>query len=475
MRASKTLTLLGTLLTFLACASAAEKTPTYAKADLNAASKLRERALVDESAYQLISSLTTEVGTRPAGSMGDKAAVTWALREMQRLGFANVRSMQVTVPHWVRGEAEFAVVSPWPQSMPTLALGGSVGTPAEGIEAETVMVKDLETLKALPAGAVKDRIVFFSNRMERTRDGSGYGRAVTIRVAGPSAAATLGALGVVIRSIGTSDDRIAHTGALRYSADAPRIPALAISNPDADVLVRQFESGKPVRVRIRSSSRDLAPATSANVIGEIPGTDRGSEIVILGAHLDSWDPGVGAIDDGAGVAIMMAVAKLINELDQKPRRTIRVVLFANEEFGTSGSTAYVDLLRSEADRHVLGFEADFGAGPVWRLSSRVNPAQLPAVDQIFRALGPLKLVRGDNEARGGADLDGLGKLGMPILEPGLDGTSYFDVHHTVNDTLAKVDPASLRQAVAAFATAVWLGAQYPGNWQRVEVSSPPRR
>jgi carboxypeptidase Q len=475
MRTSKSLTLLGTLLTFLACASAAEKTPSYSKADLNTAGKLRERALVDESAYQLISSLITEVGTRPAGSAGDKAAVSWGLREMQRLGFANVRSMQVTVPHWVRGEAELAVVSPWPQSMPTLALGGSVGTPAEGIEAEAVMVKDLEALKALPAGAVKDRIVFFSNRMERTRDGSGYGRAVTIRVAGPSAAAALGALGVVIRSIGTSDERIAHTGALRYSADAPRIPALAISNPDADVLVRQFGSGKSVRVRILSSSRDLAPATSANVIGEIPGTDRGSEIVILGAHLDSWDPGVGAIDDGAGVAIMMTVAKLINELGQKPRRTIRVVLFANEEFGTSGSTAYVDLLRGEADRHVLGFEADFGAGPVWRLSSRVNPAQLPAVDQIFRALGPLKLVRGDNEARGGADLDGLGKLGMPILEPGLDGTSYFDVHHTVNDTLAKVDPASLRQAVAAFTTAVWLGAQYPGNWERVEVPNPPRR
>src|SRR5688572_21167388 len=166
MRTSKTLTSLGTLFTFLACASAADKTPSYGKADLNAASKLRERALVDESAYQLISSLTTEVGTRPAGSTGDKAAVSWALREMQRLGFANVRSMQVTVPHWVRGEAEFAVVSPWPQSMPTLALGGSVGTPAEGIEAEAIMVKDLDALKALPTGAVKDRIVFFSNRME---------------------------------------------------------------------------------------------------------------------------------------------------------------------------------------------------------------------------------------------------------------------------------------------------------------------
>jgi Zn-dependent M28 family amino/carboxypeptidase len=230
-----------------------------------------------------------------------------------------------------------------------------------------------------------------------------------------------------------------------------------------------------VRLSIKSSSRDLPQVRSANVVGEIPGTDLANEIVILGAHLDSWDPGVGALDDGAGVAIMIGVAKLINELDVKPRRTIRVVLFANEEFGTSGSLAYVAANEADVARHVLGFEADFGAGPVWRLSSRVNPAQLPAVDQIFRALAPLKLARGNNEARGGADLEGLSKLGMPILEPGLDGTGYFDVHHTANDTLAQVDPKALRQSVAAFATSVWLGAQYPGTWERVTAEKPPRR
>ena len=319
--------------------------------------------------------------------------------------------------------------------------------------------------------------MFFSNRMERTRDGSGYGKAVAVRAAGPSAASAAGAVGVVIRSISTSDARFPHTGAIRYTTTAPRIPALAISNPDADALVRQFESGKPVRLRIRSSSRDLPQARSANVVGEIPGTDLADEIVILGAHLDSWDPGVGALDDGAGVAIMMGVAKLINELDVKPRRTIRVVLFANEEFGTSGSLAYVAANEANVSRHVLGFEADFGAGPVWRLSSRVNPAQLPAVDQIFRALAPLKLVRGDNEARGGADLEGLSKLGMPILEPGLDGTDYFDVHHTANDTLAQVDPKALRQSLAAFATAVWLGRpvlRYVGSRGGGKASAPLR-
>jgi hypothetical protein len=311
--------------------------------------------------------------------------------------------------------------------------------------------------------------------MERTRDGSGYAKAVAVRAQGPAEAGARGALGVVIRSISTSDDRFPHTGRTVYKPDAPRIPALAVSNPDADALERLFAAGKTVRLRLKSNSRDLADERSANVIGEIPGTDPAGEIVILGAHLDSWDPGVGAIDDGAGVAIMMGAAKLIGDLPVKPRRTIRVVLFANEEFGTSGSKTYVEKLGNELDRHVLGFEADFGAGPVWRLTSRVNPAQLPAVDQIFRALAPLKLVRGDNEARGGADLDGLAKLGMPLLSPDLDGMKYFDVHHSANDTLLMVDPQALRQSTAAFAVSVWLGAQYAGSWERVTTTKPPRR
>ena len=463
------------LLLFCANATAADKPAAFTRADLAAANTLRERALADGTAYQLVSSLTNEVGSRLAGSPGDKAAVAWGVREMKRLGFANVRTAEAVVPRWVRGDAEFEVLAPWPQSMPSLALGGSIGTAAEGITADAIRVKDLAALAALPAGAVKDKIVYFDNRMERTRDGTGYGKAVAVRASGPSEAAALGALGVVIRSISTSDQRFPHTGAMRYTINSPRIPALAISNPDADALSRQFDTGQPVRLRIKSSSRDLPQVRSANVIGEIPGTDLAQEIVILGAHLDSWDPGVGALDNGAGVAIMMGVAKAIGELDVKPRRTIRVVLFANEEFGLSGSLAYLAANEAELERHVLGFEADFGAGPVWRLSSRVNPAQLPVVDQIYRALAPLKLERGGNEARGGADLDGLGKLGMPILEPNLDGTKYFDIHHTANDTLAQVDPKALQQSVAAYGVSVWLGAQYSGSWERVATPKPPRR
>lgn len=474
MRTFKSL-LISTLLASLAPAFGADKSQAFTRADLSAANTLRERALTDATGWQLVESLTTEVGARFAGSAGDAAAVAWAEREMRRLGFSNVRTMDVVVPRWVRGDAELAVLSPSPQLMPTLALGGSIGTGESGLEAEAVMVKDIAALAALPEGAVKGRIVFFANRMERTRDGTGYARAVAVRAQGPAEAGARGAVGVVIRSISTSDDRLPHTGRTVYKPEVPRIPALAISNPDADALERLFAAGKPVKLRLKSSSRELPDARSANVIGEIPGTDRAKEIVILGAHLDSWDPGVGAIDDGAGVAIMMSVARLIRDLPAKPRRTIRVVLFANEEFGTSGSKAYVAGLAEELDRHVLGFEADFGAGPVWRLTSRVNPAQLPAVDQIFRALAPMRLTRGDNEARGGADLDGLAKLGMPLLSPDLDGMKYFDVHHSANDTLSMVDPQALRQSTAAFAVSVWLAAQYGGDWERVTTAKPPRR
>jgi carboxypeptidase Q len=463
------------LLTSFTAVSGANKPQSFTSADLAATTTLRERALADATPYRLVQSLTTEVGPRLAGSPGDKAAVAWGMREMQRLGFSNVHTVDAVVPHWVRGEAEFAVIAPFPQSMPTLALGGSIGTGSEGVEADAVIVRDLDALAALPAGAVKDKIVFFSNRMERTRDGSGYAKAVAVRANAPSAAAALGAIGVVIRSISTSDLRFPHTGATRYSASAPRIPGFAISNPDADALVRQFESGKPVRLFMRSSARELPQAQSANVVGEIPGGDLADEIVILAAHLDSWDPGVGALDDGAGIAIVMGAAKLIGGLDIKPRRTIRVVLFANEEFGGSGSAAYVAANQAQAARHVLGFEADFGAGPVWRLASHVNPAQLPVIDQIHRALAAFKLVRGDNAARGGADLEALGKLGMPIIDPGLDGTHYFDVHHTANDTLAQVDETALRQSVGAFAVSVWLGAQYSGSWERVAEPKPPQR
>jgi hypothetical protein len=446
----------------------------WTEADLAAAAALRDKAASGTLAFEHVSSLVTEVGPRFAGSAGDAAAVRWALNKLAALGFSNVRSQDVLVPHWVRGTAEALIVAPFPQAMVTTSLGGSVGTPEEGIEANVLGVTSLDALAALPASTVSGKIVFIDERMARTRDVSGYANTVKNRAQGPSVAGNLGASALLIRSIGTSNDRIAHTGSLAYRTDAPRIPALSLSNPDADVLARQLKSGKAVRMRLRSTARELPPAWSANVIGEIPGRSRPNEIVLLAAHLDSWDPGQGAIDDGAGVAIVTEAARMISKLDRPPARTIRVVLFANEEFGLSGAKEYARLAGDEISRHVLALEADLGAGPVWRLQSRVAEAALPAISEMLRALAPLKIEAGDNMAQSGSDIHPLNDAGVPILDLSLDATNYFDVHHTVNDTLAKIDPKVLDQAAAAYAVAAYLAATKEGDFGRVPVEAATR-
>ncbi|MBV8203360.1 MAG: peptidase M28 family protein, partial [Acidobacteria bacterium] len=249
---------------------------------------LRDGALKGTKAWDLVSSLTTEVGPRPAGSAGDRLAVAWAVRTLKELGFSNVHTEKVTVPHWVRGAEAGEITAPYPQRVALAALGGSVGTRAAGIEAPVVEVGGptaLDELDRLGAAKVKGTIVFFNTPTARTRDGSGYGNAVLVRSQGPSRAAKLGALAVVIRSIGTDSNRLPHTGGLRYAAGVPRIPAAALSNPDADLLAAEVASGKPVRFRLQLASRTLPPVESANVIGEIPGREKPEEIVLLGAHL----------------------------------------------------------------------------------------------------------------------------------------------------------------------------------------------
>jgi carboxypeptidase Q len=439
----------------------------WSEQQLATAGALRDRALSGTSAYEHVTSLVTEVGPRPAGSSGDVACVRWALNKLGSLGFSQVRSQDVLVPRWVRGHAEVTLAGPNSQSLVAVALGGSVGTSEEGIEAQVVEVASLDALNALPATAVGGKIVFINQRMERTRDGAGYGATVRNRTEGPSAAGHLGAAALLIRSVGTSDQRYGHTGSLNYRLDAPRIPALALSNPDADQLARWLKPGKPVRVRVKSTARELPSAWSANVIGEIPGSERPNEVVLLGAHLDSWDLGQGAIDDGAGVAIVIEAARLIGRLERKPARTVRVVLFANEEFGLSGAKEYARLVGDESARHVLAVEADLGAGAVWRIQSKVAPEAVPAVDAIREALKPLALEAGNNEARGGSDLRPLHSLGVPILDLSQDATNYFDVHHTANDTLVQIDPKTLNQVVAAYAVTAYLAASKNGNFGRV--------
>lgn len=423
------------------------------------AEQLRDSAAAGTGAYELLRSLTVEASPRFAGTPGDRAGVEWGLATMKRLGFANVRAEPVTVPQWVRGDEAGWILDPSLRSVVLAALGGSVGTPHPDLTAEVVPVVDLDELEALPAEAVAGKIVFFTRRMERTREGSGYRPTARARGAGPSAAAAKGAVAMLMRSAGTSTNRIAHTGATRYQEDVPRIPAAALSHPDADVLEARLAMGEPVRFRLRLTSRYLADAQSANVIGEIRGREKPDEVVLLACHLDSWDTGEGAQDDGAGCAIVIEAARRIGELAEPPRRTIRVVLFANEEFGLSGARAYGEAHGEQVASHALGAESDLGSGLVWQLGSRVAPEALGAVDAIAAVLEPLGIERGDNESGGGADLRPMRAAGMPVLSLRQDATKYFDIHHTVNDTLLQVDREELDQNVAAYTAAAYLAAE----------------
>ena len=458
----------------LAAPAPAPSELTFTAAQLEEAAALRERALRDDTGYELLRSLTSRVGPRFAGTPGDSAAVAWALEQMRALGFQNVRAEPVRVPRWQRGECRVELVSPWRQDCAAVALGGSVATPGAGVEADVIPVTNLDELARMDSTRIPGRIVFFTGRMDKSADGSGYGRAVTVRSRGAAEAGRRGALAVVIRSVGTDKNRLAHTGAMRNEANDTRIPALAISNPDADLLEDQLASGRTVRMRIHNTSAWADSTMSANVIGEIPGRERPREIVVLGAHLDSWDLGTGAHDDGAGVAIMTAAANLIGRAPQRPRRTIRVVLFANEEFGLSGARAYVRKYAADAERHVFGMESDLGAYTPLGLRSRVPEDRLPAIRAMQAVLAPLGVPYRGNDASGDADVGQLVPLGIPVCDLDTDASEYFDLHHTANDTFDKVDPLLVRRNVACYAVLAWLAADLKGGFGRNPVT-PARR
>ena len=436
-----------------------------------AAAAIRDTAAHGSGAFAIVRSLTVEVGPRPAGSQGDRAAVAWALAQMQDAGLANVHAESVTVPHWERGTADVRLLEPYPQKLTAVALGGSIGTDEGGLEAPVLAVADLDELAKLPDRDVRGTIVYFSARMERTRDGAGYVKAVRARSDGPSAVSRRGAVGMLMRSAGTSSSRVAHTGMTHYDPDVTPVPALALAHADADLLEEELAAGTPVVARLQLTARSLAPVRSANVVGEIPG--RGDGIVLLGAHLDSWDLGTGAIDDGAGVAIVLATAHLLAQRHEQLAHAVRVVLFANEEFGLSGAKAYAADHADEVPRHVLGLEADFGSAPVWRLDSRVAEPALPVVTSIYDVIATLGVERGGNEAHGGADLGPIRDLGVPVLDLLQDGTHYFDVHHTADDTLDKINAAELDRAVAAFATATYIAAAVETDFGRLPPPETP--
>ncbi|HEX5856434.1 MAG TPA: M28 family peptidase [Thermoanaerobaculia bacterium] len=416
-------------------------------------------------AYDTIRGLTDTAGPRLSGSAGDARAVAWAEAALKAQGFTDVRAEAVTVPHWERGEESGEIVSPAPFRLSLCALGGSVATPAGGTEAEVVEARSLEGVDALGEKA-RGRIVFVWKVMERRSDGSGYGAAVPVRGGAASRAAKIGAVGVLIRSIGTSNARFPHTGALRYEEGVPKIPAAALANPDADLLHRLLADGKSVRVRFALGARTLPDATSSNVLGEIPGREKPEEIVVLGGHLDSWDLGQGAIDDAAGLGIVIEAARLIGQLPRRPRRTLRVVAFANEENGLAGARAYAVAHASELSRHAAAIESDSGAGRVSGFSWTAGPSAEPYLADVASILKPFGL--GDvKKGGGGADVGALRAAGVPLFSPIQDVSRYFDLHHSADDTFDKIDREELNTGVAEVAALAYALAESEAPLERI--------
>lgn len=424
------------------------------------AAQLREQALAGSGAYEVVESLTTEVGPRMAGTEADARAVAWAVAKFGGMGFDKVYTEPVRFPVWRRGHERAEVLSPFPQPLHLAVLGRSVGTGGKPIEAEVVEFATLNDLKNAPEGALIGKIAYVSNRMTRERDGSGYGPAVAARGRGATEASRHGAVAYLLRSIGTDDNRLPHTGVMSYGEDVAPIPAAALSNPDADLLSNMLRRGKPVTVRLDIDAGMDAKYESANVIAEIRGREKPEEIILIGAHLDSWDLGTGAIDDGAGVAITMRAAALIAALPQRPRRTIRVVAFANEEQGLIGGYAYAKAHGDKVVQHIIAAESDFGAGRVYAFATSQPPETAkPVIEQIAKALAPLGIQYKPGEGGAGPDLIPMAQRGMAWAWLAQDGTDYFDYHHTHNDTLDKIDPKALDQNVAAYAVFAWLAAE----------------
>jgi hypothetical protein len=452
-----------------ACAAAASAEP-LPKSLIATASSLGQKALNEAAAFAFVESLTTEVGPRLAGTEAHKRAVAWAEAKLKEAGFDNVHSEPFTLPAWIRGPESAEIVGAVPQHLAVTALGGSVATEANGVEAEIALFHTYADLLAAPPGFLAGKIAVVTQRMVRTQDGSGYGAANPIRRSGPSEAAKRGAVAYLLRSLGTDSHRLPHTGALNYEDNAPRIPAAALAIPDAEQLDRLAALG-PVRIRLLLRPTVQEHANSWNVVGEIKGAERPNEVVLIGAHLDSWDLGTGAIDDGAGVAIVVRAAQLIGGLATRPKRTIRVVLFGAEEMDFSGA-AYAKAHDGETGQIVVAGEADFGARSVYSV-------QLPpgAIDSDFgHALGVVVAPLAANidrrpALRGGEDILKLQAAGVPVVSLRQDGLDYFDIHHTADDTLDKIDPKQLNQAVAVWSAFTYLAAESDVDFRRLAVTA----
>ena len=421
-----------------------------------AVTALQTRALADDTAWQIVSGITTEVGQRLDGSEAEGRARTWAVVRLTALGFKNVHVEPFTLSAWSRGAESAAVIAPFPQPLRITGLGNSAPTPKGGLTLPVVFFASLDDLRLAPAGSLKGKIAFVSNAMQPTQDGSGYGLNTRTRREGPTEAARRGAAAILVRSIGTDHSRSPHTGVTDFAAGVAPIPAAALSVADAENLERIVHSGQPVIVHLELDDHAIGDRPSGNVVAEVPGTDPAAGVVLVGGHLDSWDLGTGAIDDGAGIAITTAAAKLLMESGPH-RRTIRVVWFGDEETGGFGGLAYAAAHKTEP--HALAAESDLGADRVWRV--QMNLPGKAAAARLSAALAPLGVVTGTGKVFGGEDVGPMLETGVPGVDLNQSALRYFDWHHTAEDVLDRIDPEQMRQNVAAWATMLAVVADAP--------------
>ena len=421
------------------------------------ATKLIDAALADQGGMDKLSYLCDRIGNRLSGSPGLEKAIAWAAAQMKEDGLVNVSTPRVKVPHWVRGNESAALVEPVAKPLTILGLGGSIATPKKGITAEVVPVSNFDELEKKGRAGIQGKIVLFNVVYQ------GYGRTVVYRHTGASRAARLGAVAVLVRSITPVSLQSPHTGALEYTESDPKIPAAAVTLEDAMLIQRLTDAGNTVTVHLEMEARLLPDAESANVIGEIAGREKPEEVVVIGGHIDSWDVGAGAQDDGSGIITALEAAHLIHKLGLKPRRTLRVVFWTNEENGGAGGIAYREWVGEQIKNHVAAIEMDGGAEKPAGFGVSAHgdsPATLDKVRQIGKLLDRID-AGSIQPGGGGADIAPLMRDGVPGLAVRTVGTHYFDWHHSRADTADKVKLEDLRANIAAMAVMAYILADMP--------------
>jgi carboxypeptidase Q len=424
----------------------------------SAANRLIDAALDDSAAYRRLGELVDRFGHRFSGSASLERAIDWMLTEMRKDGLDNVRGEPVMVPRWVRGSESVELVEPRVMNLPMLGLGGSIGTPAEGITAPVLVVRSFDELEAR-ASEARGKIVLFDVPFTT------YGATVVYRTTGATAAARAGAVASLIRSVASASMRTPHTGVMRYDSTVPPIPHAAITVEDAAMLHRMQDRGERVVIRLRMAAQTLPDAESRNVVAELRGSERPEEVVVLGGHIDSWDVGQGAMDDAGGVVAAWEAVRLMQRLGLRPRRTIRVVGWTNEENGLRGATAYRDAHLAELENHVLAIETDGGVFRPLGFGLQGSDSSLAVardVAGLLRRIGSDSITKGG----GGADIGPIMERGVPGMGLSVDGTRYFWFHHSEADTLDKLDPREMALCVATLAVMAYIIADMPERLPR---------